>query len=333
MSAFGVAFIGNVWALTMFGVGLLVRGYSTLLFNNSWFAAIIPGGDISQGICAAWHDGRRRHRGAVQVAHHHPAARRARDAGAGRSPAEVRRALGLGSAVYLLIAVVIALARRPGGAAFARHARAVPGLCRVRRLGARVDRRARRDAFRLVPRLCGGADHAGDRHADRFPPGGARAAGRFLGGDRPGLRRHGLRPEGGPHAARLRQRSRVRTRRPPSAALRGYVRLRRRRRGGAGRLSRFLRAEPCRPGGPRLRRDHQGRRLRRGGVVPGDVGDPRRNHSIPRRTETAAWHPARDRIADPVPARRLGGADRHRLPRRLAAPRPRRGHGGVRRRA
>src|SRR5215510_1407694 len=27
MSAFGVAFIGNVWALSMFGVGLLIRGY------------------------------------------------------------------------------------------------------------------------------------------------------------------------------------------------------------------------------------------------------------------------------------------------------------------
>src|SRR5690349_24699563 len=29
MSAFGVAFIGNVWALAMFGIGLLVRGYAT----------------------------------------------------------------------------------------------------------------------------------------------------------------------------------------------------------------------------------------------------------------------------------------------------------------
>jgi uncharacterized oligopeptide transporter (OPT) family protein len=28
MSAFGVAFIGNIWALSMFGVGLLIRGYS-----------------------------------------------------------------------------------------------------------------------------------------------------------------------------------------------------------------------------------------------------------------------------------------------------------------
>src|ERR1700761_986896 len=35
MSAFGVAFIGNIWALAMFGIGLLLRGYSTLLFNHS----------------------------------------------------------------------------------------------------------------------------------------------------------------------------------------------------------------------------------------------------------------------------------------------------------
>jgi len=29
MSAFGVAFIGNIWALSMFGNGLRTRGYST----------------------------------------------------------------------------------------------------------------------------------------------------------------------------------------------------------------------------------------------------------------------------------------------------------------
>lgn len=33
MSAFGVAFIGNIWALTMFGIGLLIRQYSGPLFN------------------------------------------------------------------------------------------------------------------------------------------------------------------------------------------------------------------------------------------------------------------------------------------------------------
>ncbi len=111
MSAFGVAFIGNVWALSMFGIGLLIRGYSVLLFNNAWFAAIIPGGDINKaylphgmmvgaGIVAL-----------VQVAI--IIARRNRmhadTAGATRTPAHVRRSLGLGFVVYLLIAVVIAL--------------------------------------------------------------------------------------------------------------------------------------------------------------------------------------------------------------------------------
>jgi uncharacterized oligopeptide transporter (OPT) family protein len=91
----------------MFGVGLLVRGYSTLLFNNPWFAAIIPGGDINKayiphgmmvgaGIVAL-----------IQVAI--IILRRGPVHGAGRSPIEVRRALGLGMAAYLVIAVVIAL--------------------------------------------------------------------------------------------------------------------------------------------------------------------------------------------------------------------------------
>ena len=108
MSAFGVAFIGNIWALTMFGVGLLVRGYSTLLFNNPWFAAIIPGGDINKayiphgmmvgaGIVAL-----------VQVARI-ILQRGGMHSGAGRSPVEVRRTLGLGFAVYLVIALVIAM--------------------------------------------------------------------------------------------------------------------------------------------------------------------------------------------------------------------------------
>ncbi len=48
MSAFGVAFIGNIWALTMFGVGLLLRGYSKLLFDNPLFAAVVPGGDLNK---------------------------------------------------------------------------------------------------------------------------------------------------------------------------------------------------------------------------------------------------------------------------------------------
>lgn len=44
MSAFGVAFIGNIVALTMFGVGLLIRGYSKQLVNVDINALYIPHG-------------------------------------------------------------------------------------------------------------------------------------------------------------------------------------------------------------------------------------------------------------------------------------------------
>ncbi len=106
MSAFGVAFIGNIWALSMFGVGLLLRGYSTLLFGG-----VFPGGDIAKayvphgmmvgaGIVAL-----------VQVAIIILGKRTAhtdRD-GATRTPAEVRHSLGMGSLAYLVVALLIAL--------------------------------------------------------------------------------------------------------------------------------------------------------------------------------------------------------------------------------
>lgn len=98
MSAFGVAFIGNVWALSMFGVGLLLRGYAPLLFS-AWF----PGGDIAKafvphgimigaGLVAL-----------VQVALIVAPAR--------AMAAEPRSglALGVGSLAYLVIALLIAL--------------------------------------------------------------------------------------------------------------------------------------------------------------------------------------------------------------------------------
>lgn len=44
MSAFGTAFIGNIWALSMFGVGLLLRGYSQPLFGTDIAKAFIPHG-------------------------------------------------------------------------------------------------------------------------------------------------------------------------------------------------------------------------------------------------------------------------------------------------
>lgn len=44
MSAFGVAFIGNIIALTMFGIGLLLSGYSEFLFSVNLSEQYIPHG-------------------------------------------------------------------------------------------------------------------------------------------------------------------------------------------------------------------------------------------------------------------------------------------------
>ncbi|KKI91495.1 membrane protein [Bacillus sp. SA1-12] len=49
MSAFGVAFIGNIWALLMFGLGLLLTGYSGQLFGVDLNAYYIPHGMMIGG--------------------------------------------------------------------------------------------------------------------------------------------------------------------------------------------------------------------------------------------------------------------------------------------
>jgi uncharacterized oligopeptide transporter (OPT) family protein len=108
MSAFGVAFIGNIWALTMFGIGLLLRGYSKLLFAHPLFAAVIPGGDISKAYIP---HGMMVGAGVVALVQVGVMILR-RSAGPAtegtRTPAEVRRSLGLGAGAYVAIAAVIA---------------------------------------------------------------------------------------------------------------------------------------------------------------------------------------------------------------------------------
>jgi len=111
MSAFGVAFIGNIWALLMFGVGLLVRSYSTNLFGGEMFATILPGGDLAkayvpQGVMVG--------AGVVALIQVVLLILR-RDTGKGgmqervvRGIADVRRSLGLGSTAYVLIAILLA---------------------------------------------------------------------------------------------------------------------------------------------------------------------------------------------------------------------------------
>jgi uncharacterized oligopeptide transporter (OPT) family protein len=112
MSAFGVAFIGNIWALAMFGVGLLLRGYSNQIFGGPLFETIIPKGDlmaayiphgfmIGAGLVALLQVG-------LLLFRRNEAQRQA-EAASGTTDAEVKRALGLGTIGYLVIAVFLAL--------------------------------------------------------------------------------------------------------------------------------------------------------------------------------------------------------------------------------
>ena len=99
MSAFGVAFIGNIWALAMFGVGLLLRGYSPQLFSG-----LLPGGDIGRaliphGIMIGAGLVALAQVGVVMAARQEAGASAVRGAG---------RALGAGAVAYVAVAVLIA---------------------------------------------------------------------------------------------------------------------------------------------------------------------------------------------------------------------------------
>jgi uncharacterized oligopeptide transporter (OPT) family protein len=98
MSAFGVAFIGNVWALTMFGIGLLIRGYAQPVAGIDVAKLYVPhGAMVGAGIVAL-----------IQVGL--LIARRGGHELAGASDdTAMRRALGLGSLGYVAIAILLAL--------------------------------------------------------------------------------------------------------------------------------------------------------------------------------------------------------------------------------
>ncbi|HTZ37952.1 MAG TPA: OPT/YSL family transporter [Stellaceae bacterium] len=97
MSAFGVAFIGNVWALTMFGIGLLIRGYAMPVAGIDIAKLYVPHGMmIGAGLVALVQVGLLIARGGTTSA-------------GGASDASMRRGLGLGTIGYVAIAIVIAL--------------------------------------------------------------------------------------------------------------------------------------------------------------------------------------------------------------------------------
>ncbi|MEC0369691.1 OPT/YSL family transporter [Paenibacillus chibensis] len=104
MSAFGVAFIGNIWALGMFGIGLLIRQYSIPWFDidvNKLYIA--HGVMIGAGIVALV-------QAALLILKRPKKEEREADTSQyTRTEGEARRALGFGFLAYLVIALIIAL--------------------------------------------------------------------------------------------------------------------------------------------------------------------------------------------------------------------------------
>jgi uncharacterized oligopeptide transporter (OPT) family protein len=98
MSAFGVAFIGNVAALSMFGVGLLIRGYTLPLTGIDITQYYVPHGFmVGAGIVAL-----------LQVIMTISQRADAAKAAGSRSDEELRGALSLGAVGYVAIALLIA---------------------------------------------------------------------------------------------------------------------------------------------------------------------------------------------------------------------------------
>ncbi|AHG21378.1 membrane protein [Chania multitudinisentens RB-25] len=99
MAAFGTAFIGNIWALSMFGIGLLLRAYGQPLTGVDLNAQYIPHGVmVGAGLVALIQVVlviRNKNTDTV-VTHTQP-------------DSEVRKALGLGAVGYVAIAVLLAL--------------------------------------------------------------------------------------------------------------------------------------------------------------------------------------------------------------------------------
>lgn len=102
MSAFGVAFIGNIWALTMFGIGLLIRQYSIPLFQLDVSEHYIAHGImIGAGIVALIQI-------TIIIFKKQTTAKEYSDATT-RPMKDVRRTLGYGFIAYLAVSLLIAI--------------------------------------------------------------------------------------------------------------------------------------------------------------------------------------------------------------------------------
>ncbi|QGZ66152.1 OPT/YSL family transporter [Paraburkholderia acidisoli] len=102
MSAFGTAFIGNIWALGMLGIGFLIRGYSVPLFHFAIDKAYIPHGMmIGAGLVALVQVG-------MLVMRDQKTSKAASNSAAMRAPS-VASSMRFGAIAYVVLAGLIAL--------------------------------------------------------------------------------------------------------------------------------------------------------------------------------------------------------------------------------
>lgn len=113
MSAFGVAFIGNIWALTMFGVGLLINGYSEPLVGLTLNDYYVPSGFmIGAGVVALVQVVaiiRRRRQESSTEAEAQPTSEVAEGPGITVDEQSMGRGLGIGFSLYVLAAILLAI--------------------------------------------------------------------------------------------------------------------------------------------------------------------------------------------------------------------------------
>lgn len=116
MSAFGVAFIGNIWALTMFGIGLMIRQYSVPWFGvdvNQLYIAhgIMIGAGIVALIQVSMLIFGKQKKSAKSSKSEVAATLEAVDDDSllTRPINEAKKALGIGFVLYLVIALIIAI--------------------------------------------------------------------------------------------------------------------------------------------------------------------------------------------------------------------------------
>ena len=101
MDIFGVCWIGNIWALTMFAVGLLIRGYSKILFSQDLMVIYLPHGlMIGAGLVALYQ--------IIKIMTQKKNAEEKEKLTYSRNASDLKTGFGAGFTFYLLGAIIVA---------------------------------------------------------------------------------------------------------------------------------------------------------------------------------------------------------------------------------